>query len=472
MRFLVGMGAFLLMGGQVFALTGTVKDSQGAAIAGAKVSLKSDTSVHVNTSVSGAFTINPAVSVFDRGFSSAQTQKIKGASIVGNQLRLTLSTSVRVGSLALFAADGSRKADISLGSRAVGDQRIDLPQLAPGLYFMRLLLDDFSGEAQLIHTGHAYSWVSKAAQSGDAQNGASAVLARRSATAAAIDTLVTEKAGYTTVKTPIDSYSQTDVAIVLNASSSLPPITNYSATGPYEVINETGTGPDGSYTIYRPKTLGANGFLHAPITFGPGTGMQVSQLSNLIQRIASHGFVVIGRQLTGGPRDAVTRQRLIAGLDWIIAQNTVAGSAYQGKIAVNKGVAMGYSVGATGSIEIGGHAAIATVVAIHGHEAQGTTRGPILMIGGTNDVTGGQSWLAPSYAASQTQTFFSLLTGADHGYIQTTVNGVQGGLETPAIIAWIRYWIYNDQGAKSYFYGDDCIMCKSPWANTQRKNWQ
>jgi dienelactone hydrolase len=284
--------------------------------------------------------------------------------------------------------------------------------------------------------------------------------------------LVTEKAGYTKVKTPIDAYSQTNVAIVLNAGSTLPPVTNYSAMGPYEVMTETEKGPDGSYTVFRPRTLGANGFLHAPITFGPGTDMQVSQLRNLLERIASHGFVVISRQLTGGPGDAVTRQRLIAGLEWIIAQNTVAGSVYQGKIAVTKGVAMGYSVGATGSIEIGGHAALATIVAIHGHSAKGEAKVPMLLIGGTNDLNAGQSWLAPSYAASTTQTFFSLLTGANHGYIQTTVNGVQGGTETPSIIAWIRYWIYNDQGAKNYFYGDDCVMCKSPWSNTQRKNWQ
>jgi hypothetical protein len=36
----------------------------------------------------------------------------------------------------------------------------------------------------------------------------------------------------------------------------------------------------------------------------------------------------------------------------------------------------------------------------------------------------------------------------------------------------IRYWVYADQGAKKYFYGDHCIMCMSPWSNMQRKNWQ
>jgi hypothetical protein len=36
----------------------------------------------------------------------------------------------------------------------------------------------------------------------------------------------------------------------------------------------------------------------------------------------------------------------------------------------------------------------------------------------------------------------------------------------------LRYWIYNDQGAKHYFYGNDCVMCVAPWTNPQRKNWQ
>jgi hypothetical protein len=39
------------------------------------------------------------------------------------------------------------------------------------------------------------------------------------------------------------------------------------------------------------------------------------------------------------------------------------------------------------------------------------------------------------------------------------------------MIAWLRYWIYNDQDAKRYFFGDDCVMCTSPWTKTQRKNW-
>lgn len=258
-----------------------------------------------------------------------------------------------------------------------------------------------------------------------------------------------------------------------DAPSPLPPTDDYADFGPFETTSQANTGPDGTYTIVRPETLGADGFLHAPITFGPGTGMQVSQMMGLLERIASHGFVIIGRQLQGGPGDPLTRSRMIGGLDWIIAQNTTGGSVFEGKLDVEHAVAMGYSVGGTGAVEIGGHEAIATVISIHGHGAEGELRGPLLLMGGTEDVMeSGESWLAPTYEASQTATFFSLVIGADHGYIQGTHGGVPGGVETPAMIAWLRYWIYNDQAAKRYFDGDDCVMCSDPWANPQRKNWQ
>ena len=264
----------------------------------------------------------------------------------------------------------------------------------------------------------------------------------------------------------------------IDAPSTLPPIDDYSDFGPFEFTHETGTGPDGTYTIVRPKTLGVLGedrFLHAPIIFGPGIGGAPSSMMPLLERIASHGFVIISKTLNGGPGNPENNRRMIDGLDWLIAQNTTTGSMFEGKLAVDHAISMGYSVGGTAAVDVGGHDAIVTVVSIHGHGAKPIeeSSATFLLMGGTRDIMrDGQSWLAPTYEALEAQTFFSLVEGADHGYITRTLNGVQGGVETPAMIAWIRYWVYNDEEAKKYFYGDDCIMCKSPWANTQRKNWE
>jgi hypothetical protein len=63
-------------------------------------------------------------------------------------------------------------------------------------------------------------------------------------------------------------------------------------------------------------------------------------MRNLLERLASHGFVIIGVQLDGGPRNPENNRRMIAGLDWLIAQNTAAGSTYESNLAVDQAAAM------------------------------------------------------------------------------------------------------------------------------------
>ena len=148
--------------------------------------------------------------------------------------------------------------------------------------------------------------------------------------------------------------SWTAVAVAQTASP-LPPVDDYADFGPFATVAEEGTGPDGSYTVVRPETLGQNGLLHAPVIFGPGIGGPVESMMDLLQRIASHGFVIIGRQLDGGPGSPENNRRMTAGLDWLIEENTTAGSVFEGKLDVEHAAAMGYSVGGTGAVDIGGH---------------------------------------------------------------------------------------------------------------------
>jgi len=253
----------------------------------------------------------------------------------------------------------------------------------------------------------------------------------------------------------------------LACASTLPAVTDYSATGPFATTTENNTGPDSKSVIYRPKTLGENGFLHAPIIFGPGIGMQASQLSGLLLSFASHGFVVVGTAvLNGGPNDPANKATMQNALTWILQQNDKAGT-YQGKIATKCAISMGYSVGGTAAVEIGGDPAVATVVSIHGHTATAALHGTMFQTTGTAD-TKGLPMQQKTFDQSKVQTFMGTVTGADHGYIQNATGGVQ----RPAIIAWMRYWINGDSGAKKYFWGDSCVCCVSPWENPQRKNWQ
>ena len=207
--------------------------------------------------------------------------------------------------------------------------------------------------------------------------------------------------------------------------------------------------------------------MHAPIIFGPGIGQDVSVHTTMLSIFASHGFVVVGTPvLDAGPGAASNLKSMQDGLDWIIEQNTTPG-IYQGKLWVDRAVSMGFSVGGTAAVQLGGHEAVATVVSIHGHTATAALHGPMLQTTGTLD-TVGMPLQQATYDMSEVQTFLATLTGANHPYIEK--NG--GGDERPAIVAWMRYWIYGDTGAADYFYGDECVLCVAPWENPQRKNWQ
>jgi dienelactone hydrolase len=192
----------------------------------------------------------------------------------------------------------------------------------------------------------------------------------------------------------------------------------------------------------------------------------VSVHKTMLMNFASHGFVVVGTpKLTEPPGGSNNLKSMQNGLDWILEQNSKAG-LYQGKLAVQRAISMGFSVGGTSAVELGGHAAVASVVSIHGHAATAALHGPMLQTTGTQD-TRGMPLQQETYDASKVQTFLATLTGAPHGYIEQ--NG--GGNERPAILAWMRYFIYADAGAKKFFYGADCTLCKAPWEKPQRKNW-
>jgi hypothetical protein len=348
-----------------------------------------------------------------------------------------------------------------------GAHEVTIPGWSPGVYYLRISLDGFSVHMPLIHLG----------EGGFAQASMSAsrtvpALARMSAAAAAVDTLLVRKTGFASVKSPVTAYDQTGLAVVMNADtggvSTLPPITDYTANGPFTPVVEANVGPGKAYTIYRPDPLGKDGFVHSPIIFGNGTGMQISASAGMLKIIASHGFVIIGCNiLNGGPNNPASNTAMTNGLNWILEQNGVAGSIYQGKLAVKRAASMGYSVGGTAAVDIGSHAALLTVVSIHGHVSTTVLHGTLLQTSGDKDNVG-LPMQQQTFANSKVPTFLGTVVGADHGYIQQN----NGGVERPAIVAWLRYRLYNDTGAKPYFYGDDCIMCKAPWTNPQRKNWQ
>jgi hypothetical protein len=261
----------------------------------------------------------------------------------------------------------------------------------------------------------------------------------------------------------------------------MPAVTgDYSANGPLPTKIVDSTGPDGMYTVYRPATLGANGFKHPVATWGNGITTDPSFYPGLLGAVASHGFVVIASNSS-----SVTTDLMIKGLDWMLAQNSAAGD-YQGKLNPTCLVTFGYSLGGGASVGAGAHANVVATSSMHGVTGPANAlHAPLLLLTSQTDTfVTPDGFVTPTFTASTVQTFYGTLTTAGDPGNQGHLIPVDGALslitsgganmaERAAVIAWLRLWVYSDQGAKKYFYGDDCILCKAPWLTPpQRKNWK
>jgi hypothetical protein len=257
------------------------------------------------------------------------------------------------------------------------------------------------------------------------------------------------------------------------------PITDYGAPGPFQTMTMDGTGPDGMYTMVRPTMVGQNGFKHPIATWGNGITTTPSLYPVLLSTIASHGFVIIASDSTNVTADMMTQ-----GLDWLIKQND-AGGMFEGKLDVTRAVAIGYSLGGGGAVNAGAHPAVVATVSFHGLPgAAGNLHGPLLLFTTTADgfVTK-DNYVKPCYDSStKVPTIMATLTipGYDGGANGATASNADfnghlyplndAGDERAPAIAWLRLWVYGDQGGMKYFYGSDCILCQAPWIDIQRKN--
>jgi hypothetical protein len=181
----------------------------------------------------------------------------------------------------------------------------------------------------------------------------------------------------------------------------------------------------------------------------------------LLNRIASNGIVIIASNST-----SVTTADMTGGLDWMVGQNTTSG-AYQNMLDTKCLVTIGYSLGGGAAVGAGAHADVVTTVSFHGVTGNSAAlKAPLLLFTSTTDTFVTPSgFVTPTYNASVVQTFYATLTAAgDPSNAGHLLPVSATDPEYAPALAWLRLWVYGDQGGKSYFYGGaNATLCKSPW---------
>lgn len=264
--------------------------------------------------------------------------------------------------------------------------------------------------------------------------------------------------------------------------------TDYAKKGPFSDAKMFGNaGADGTYFLFRPDTsLGRDGFKHPIGVWGNGLTTTPDEYQQLLGHVASYGFVVVAC-----PDITAEEPCLSAGLEWLVEQNSGSGPL-AGKLDVSKEFALGFSWGGGAAIDVSKRPNIKATISVHGmpprSDPWSSMHAPLALFSSTGDtIVPVDQFVTTNYNDSRVQTFFATIQDEMLGHLFTLdpdslscatgapdllgIGPCTGGREEQApIVAWLRYWISGDQGARGYFFGDACQLCGGQW-KTQRKNW-
>lgn len=242
----------------------------------------------------------------------------------------------------------------------------------------------------------------------------------------------------------------------------------FAAAGPSAVQTSTVDDAAGAplYQLYYPADIATSTTRHQVVTWGNGSIATPADYPGLLNHLASWGYVVVASTSS----NTGTGAEILAGAQYMVAQDTTAGSPFAGKIDTAHVAAVGHSQGAGGAINATNHSAglITTTVTwalpaplwVQAKDAfdVGQLTEPSLFLGGQWDLL-----IAPPlslreyYDDSGGPAALAILGGADHNTIQQTGGGTLG-----YITAWLGYRLRGDAYARGAFAGSTAEILTNP----------
>lgn len=272
----------------------------------------------------------------------------------------------------------------------------------------------------------------------------------------------------------------------------------------FVVIEEGGTGPHPAVateartlpgmTLFHPRDLSAFGNeKKLPVLlWGNGACANTTfEHKNFLNEIASHGYVIVAIGLLDeihergeASRKKTTSSQLMAGLDWILAENTSTESIYLGKIDGTKVAAMGMSCGGLQAIEISADPRISTSVICNsgvlptpsplpgmpalGKEVLKKFHAPVLY------VMGGPKDIAYQNAMDDYRRINHVpvaMTNLDVGHAGTYAQP-HGGRYSPVVLAWLDWQLKDQDDRSKVFLGENGTLARDPEWSIECKNFE
>ena len=255
------------------------------------------------------------------------------------------------------------------------------------------------------------------------------------------------------------------------SGATFPPAGDLTKNGPYAAMTVTNTGPGGTYTIYRPAELAPGGAKNPIVGWMSGGGSTPSMYT-LLPHLASHGFVVVASNTSPAlGAEAKLGMEIIAGIDWVLAENAKSGSAYHDKLDPTKLASMGYSMGALATTMIGADPRLTTTVHISGGNMT-TARikmlhAPAAFLCGASGVDIAGANCATDFEAATAPVFYGVFNGGDHLAVRTQPYADR---IRSVVTGWLRWQLMSDTSLAPMFVGDQCTVCKDSNWTVKQKN--
>ena len=256
------------------------------------------------------------------------------------------------------------------------------------------------------------------------------------------------------------------------ATPILPPVTSVEMNGSFATTQDLAGGPQRRSGLFHPSELGKDGLEHPVFVWGCGGGSRPSSYAMHLNRIASHGFVVIAEVSAIGDNGAPLK----AAIDWLSAEHARMGSPFFGKLDLTRIAAGGHSIGSVNTFLMASDPRLRTTIHVAGgsldnvNDPSAPTTGkggkslihPVAYICSASDLFGNVEKTEQDYAATTVPAFFTIIAGSDH--VAATADGL------PAILAWLRWQLGGEEARRADFLEPAGVFQTGKYAS-KIKNW-
>ena len=194
-------------------LCGTVKDGDDKPIAGAAVSLVSDSSLLDTTDADGGFSISKNSAAANSSPLHIPVRSISDIRIHGNTLTFITVLPAATVFFRIYSANGRRTAAQTLEKTVRGTCKFTLPDLVSGIYIVQISLGRSAHSFKLVSNDGTLSY-------GGIQQKETNGKPVLYGAAVTVDTLFIEKTGFKPLGETITSYMQTGMEIIMDRTKS------------------------------------------------------------------------------------------------------------------------------------------------------------------------------------------------------------------------------------------------------------